>query len=95
MRLWMRCDGVLIRLRETRFFCRLTPPPTLPPGLSEEKRAALAASLAANAAPAVVVRESARREETFQALKVGEGVQTRRAPVSPNPVIPHIVLYIC
>ena len=70
MRLWMRVDGVLIRLRETRFFCRMSPPPTLPPGLSEEKRAALSASLAANAAPVVVVRESARREETFQALKV-------------------------
>ena len=74
MRFWMRVDGVLLRLRETRLFCRMTPPPTLPPGLSEEKRAALAASLAANAtasgaaAGVVVVRESARREETFQAL---------------------------
>lgn len=73
MRFWMRVDGVLIRLRETRFFSRMTPPPTIPPGLPEEKRAALAASLAANASPAVVVRESARREETFQALKVGGG----------------------
>jgi hypothetical protein len=44
LRFWMRVDGVLIRLRETRFFCRMTPPPTLPPGLSEEKRAALGVS---------------------------------------------------
>ena len=81
---------VLIRLRD----------PVLPyiaaadvaAGPSEEKRAALSASLAANAAPVVVVRESARREETFQALKVrvwdgeggGEGVVRfpRASPVS-------------
>lgn len=74
MRFWMRVDSVLIRLRETRHFCRLHPPPTLPPGLPEEKRAALAASLAANQAPVVVVRESARREETF------EGLRSRGAP---------------
>jgi hypothetical protein len=54
MRFWLRVDGVLIRLRETRFFCKMTPgagaEPVLPPGLPEEKRAALLASLAAGPA---------------------------------------------
>ena len=77
MRFWMRCYGVLVRLRETRFFSKMDPRPAPPPGMCEEKRAALAASLAANAAPCVVVRESARREETF------EGLRARGAPSEP------------
>lgn len=77
MRFWMRCDGVLVRLRETRFFSKMESRPTPPPGMSEEKRAALAASLEANAGPCVVVRESARREETF------EGLRARGAPSEP------------
>jgi len=54
MRFWLRVDNVLIRLRETRFFCKMTPgagaEPVLPPGFPEEKRAALLASLAAGPA---------------------------------------------
>ena len=71
MRFWMRCDGVLVRLRETRFFSKMDPRPAPPPGMCEEKRAALAASLAANAAPCVVVRESARREECSRVFARG------------------------
>jgi len=57
MRHWMRVDGVLIRLRETRFFHRLGTPP---------------------GEGSVVVRESARREETF------EGLRMRGAPSEPG-----------
>ena len=57
MRHWMRVDGVLIRLRETRFFHRVGTPP---------------------GEGSVVVRESARREETF------EGLRMRGAPSEPG-----------
>ena len=60
MRHWMRVDGVLIRLRETRFFHRI------------------AAGGSGRDSPCVVVRESARREETF------EGLRTRGAPSEPG-----------
>ena len=46
MRFWMRCDGVRVRLRETRFFCKIDK----------------------NKTP-VVIRESARRDESFVDLK--------------------------
>jgi type 2A phosphatase activator TIP41 len=51
MRFWMRCDGVRVRLRETRFFCPM------------------ASSAAAAAAKPTVIRESARRDESFEELR--------------------------
>jgi type 2A phosphatase activator TIP41 len=52
LRFWMRCDGVAIRLRETRLFHAI--------GSGE------------------VVRETSRREETF------EGLRARGAPSEPG-----------
>ena len=50
LRFWMRCDGVRVRLRETRFFCST-------------------ASAATDAATPTVIRESARRDESFEELR--------------------------
>ena len=49
MRFWMRCDGVRVRLRETRFFCPMT--------------------LEAAKKKPIVIRESARRDESFEELR--------------------------
>jgi len=56
MRFWLRCDGVRVRLRETRFFC--------PAG--EKGRAETGAS---RTNLPVIIRESARRDESFEALR--------------------------
>ena len=58
LRFWLRVDGVLIRLRETRFFCDVT---------ESERTGAV-----------VVVRETQRREETWDALRA------RGAPCDPT-----------
>ena len=50
MRFWMRCDGVRVRLRETRFFCPF-------------------ANASTETAKPTVVRESARRDESFEELR--------------------------
>ena len=63
LRHWMRVDGVLLRLRETRLFHKMV----------GAEGAAGAAGTAV-----VVVRESARREETF------EGLRARGAPCEPG-----------
>jgi len=54
LRFWLRVDGVLIRLYETRFFCDVSAP------------------------DAVVVRETTRREETWDQLRA------RGAPSEPR-----------
>jgi type 2A phosphatase activator TIP41 len=58
LRFWLRVDGVLIRLFETRFFCDFT---------EVDRTGAV-----------VVVRETQRREETWDALRA------RGAPCDPT-----------